>query len=442
MIAKLYQSYLSTKKVFIDSREAAQGGIFFAVGQTDAEGIHKSCAYAIQALEAGADYAVINSPAVYNQNPDYQSRLFLTNNGEQCLQMLAAHHRRQLKIPVVAIAGSNGKTTTKELLARLLPHRYNCFVTPRNLNNHLGVPLSILQINDSHEIAVLEIGANHLNETLALCQIARPSYGLVTNNGKDHLGEYGSIENIRRANAELYDYLRAHKGTAFVNANNNELMQRSAQVPQREYYGAGSSFYAELLTEPFLSFNLCYNNQKTLVTSALFGGYWAETLLGAAFVAHYFGINIETIAQELSAYKPQNLRGETRFWENNRLLLDCYNANPSSMSAFLQAIQTQTPTTGENSTVLVLGEMLELGVFAAQEHQQLIDSINFDLYAHVFLIGAEFGKIKLPAQAKLQHLSNAAELKTVLQRLNLQHHNIMVKGSRGNRLETAFDLNA
>ncbi len=442
MIAKLYQIYSQTKRVFIDSREAAQGGIFFAVGQTNAEGVHKSCAYAIQALKEGADFAVINSEEVYTQNPTYQSRLLLTNNGEQTLQMLAAHHRRQLKIPVVAIAGSNGKTTTKELLAKLLPHRYNCFVTPKNLNNHLGVPLSVLQINPQHEIAVLEIGANHLNETLALCQIARPDYGLVTNNGKDHLGEYGSIENIRRANAELYEYLKTHQGIAFVNKGDSELMQRSAQVPQREYYGAGSPFYTELLTEPFLSFNLCHNGQKTLVTSALFGGYWAETLLGAAFVANYFGVPIDIIAQELSDYKPQNLRGETRTWQTNRLLLDCYNANPSSMGVFLQAIQTQKPITGEKLTVLILGEMLELGVFAPQEHQQLVDSINFDLYAHVFLIGAEFTKITLPNQAQLQHLSNAAELKTILQRLNLQGYNIMVKGSRGNKLETAFDINA
>ncbi len=442
MIAKLYRCFLQCRPVFIDSRQAADGGIFFAVGTPDAEGYHKSCHYAIQALNEGADFAVINNPDIYTQNQPYQARLFLVNNSEETLQMLAAWHRRQLKIPVVAIAGSNGKTTTKELLLRLLRHRFRCFATPRNLNNHLGVPLSILQIDDSHEIAVLEIGANHLNETLTLAQIARPSYGLVTNNGKDHLGEYGSMENIRRANAELYDYLAANEGTAFVNIGDAELMQRSAHVARREYYGLNSYFGAELLTAPFLSFNLLLDKQKTKVQSPLFGAYWVETLLGAAFVAHYFNITIETIAFELSNYHPQNLRGETRTWQTNQLLLDCYNANPSSMGVFLEAAQSPVIDKEKKLKVLVLGEMLELGVFAIQEHQELVNRIDLTQFEQVFLVGKEFEKITFAGSPILKLLANAAELKIALAQLNLQNAMIMVKGSRGNRLETAFDITA
>jgi UDP-N-acetylmuramoyl-tripeptide--D-alanyl-D-alanine ligase len=435
----IYNTFLKYPHVFINSQEAKDGGIFFAVGQLLDTGAHKSCQYAVAALHAGAHYAVINDKKMYEEHTTLQNRLFLVENGEKALQQLAAEHRQNLNIPIIAIAGSNGKTTVKELLRSLLAHQYNCFVTPKNLNNHLGLPLSILQIREAHQIAVLEIGANHIQETFDLCQIAAPTHGLVTNNGKDHLGEYGSVENIKKANAELYDYLAMHNKIAFIDQNNTELCEYSQHIQTRYFYGQNTNFYTETIDGLMLNFKLHIDKQIKIIQTQLFGVYWIDVFTAAAFIAYYFGIKTQQIQQSLNQYKPQNLRGERRNWRQGQVLLDCYNANPSSMSVFLATCQHPNMPKGDIANLLILGEMLELGEFSEAEHQQLIEQIQFNRFSHVLLVGQSFKNIKLPAVSNLVWFDNVALVKSWLAEQTHQRWFAFVKGSRANKLELIFE---
>ena len=439
MIAQLYQYFLNTKRVFINSNEASEGGIFFAVGQLLADGRHKSCQYAIAALQAGANFAVVNDAQLYSQYPNYQSQLFLVENGEVALQQLATFHRQNLHIPIIGIAGSNGKTTTKELLKSILSTKYNCFATPSNLNNHIGVPLSVLQILPEHQIAIIEIGANHLKETAQLSEICKPTHGVVTNNGKDHLGEYGSVQNIKIANAELYDYLAYNGKIAFVNNDNYELVEYSSRVADKILYGQNTNFYAVANNGLFLSFELYVDNQKYNINTQLFGTYWLGVFTAAAVIGYHFGINIDKINECLSGYRPKNLRGEQRIWRNGLALLDCYNANPSSMKVFIEVCQQNTIPVGETKNLLILGEMLELGEFAKQEHSELLQQIHFNNFSFVVLVGASFLLEELPQAVNLLYFDSVALLKDWLDKQPYQNWNAFVKGSRANKLEQCFE---
>jgi len=277
-ITRLYELYKAHPHVFIDTRKAVEGGIFFAIGQKDEQGKHRGNDFAWQALEEyGAACAVVNDAALVEKHGN-DERFFLVKDCEIALQALAQHHRQQLRIPIVAIAGSNGKTTTKELLQTALSKKYNTFATIGNLNNHLGVPLSLLQINEEHELALLEIGANHLGETRQLARWIKPTHGIVTNCGKDHLGEYGSFENVVTANKELYDVLDELKSLAFVNAKDSLLMEMSAALRSRSYYGKKKhDAWATIVEAPELKIRLFLNQKGHVIPTKLFGSFWLDT---------------------------------------------------------------------------------------------------------------------------------------------------------------------
>lgn len=484
----LYQIYLQHPQVFIDTRKELTDGLFFAVGQKDANGLHRGNQFAEMALESGkAAYVVINDASLKSKYAD-DERFILVEDCEKSLQDLARIHRKNLRMPIIAIAGSNGKTTTKELLDRVLSLKYITFSTRGNLNNHLGVPLSILSIDSSgeYEMVILEIGANHLDETRFLAEIIAPDYGLVTNCGKDHLGEYGSIENIIKGNKELYDVLSETDKTAFVSNNDKLLREISVHIKKRIFYGAYSECNAEIkkrylqinvesknntinfldhfsdnLSEnpllqseqenkehltnktekidanPFLQIRLYRQGQFVDIQTHLFGSFWLDTLLGVAAVGQHFGVSLEQIKLAFESYKPASLRSQLIIWEGNKVLLDCYNANPSSMEAFLNAVYECNLS---EPKILILGEMLELGEYSQEEHQKIVDSLDFMKVEEVILVGNEFLEVKtVPRTFELIRVLDKETVKEYLKEKNYEGHFIFVKGSRGNRLEAIFE---
>ncbi|MGH1339428.1 MAG: UDP-N-acetylmuramoyl-tripeptide--D-alanyl-D-alanine ligase [Aureispira sp.] len=430
----LYHYYQQHPVVFIDTRKKVVGGIFVAVGQKDERGCHRGNAFAHKALASGqAAYAFINDPALKKAQAD-DPRYVLVEDGEKALQELAQAHLKQLDCRIIAIAGSNGKTTFKELLHQILCKKYHVFSTQGNLNNHLGVPLSVLSLTAEHELAILELGANHLGETRFLAELVQPDYGVVTNCGKDHLGEYGSVENIIKANKELYDVLAEGGKTAFVQQDNALLLQMATAVQKKIMYGGATSTQATVVETPFLKINLQLGEEEWNIQSQLFGAFWIETLLGVAAVGHYFEVSGVAIKAAIEAYHPAALRSEQITWQNHRVLLDCYNANPSSMQVFLQAIQESNL---QGNKVLVLGEMGELGAYSAEEHQALLEQIAWEQYQTVYAFGAAFLEINLPKRVDFKHFLDRTPLKIALAGID-EPSSIFVKGSRSNRLEALF----
>lgn len=431
----LYQHYLKHPFVFIDTRKEGSNGIFVAVGQKDARGAHRGNQFAELAINSGkAAYAIIND-AELKQRYAEDTRYILVEDGERALQEFAKYHRKQFNCPIIAIAGSNGKTTIKELLHRVLSHQYKTFSTQGNLNNHLGVPLSLLSIDTSYEMAILEIGANHLEETRFLAELIEPDYGLVTNCGKDHLGEYGSIENIIKANKELYDVLKENNKPAFVCTNDSLLVEISEGLSNRIFYGKNALVQAKVLSRPFLKFELAIETSKWAVQTNLFGTFWLDALLGAAAVGVYFKIDGASIKKGLESYHPAALRSQLLPWKDNKVLLDCYNANPSSMDVFLAEIQESNL---EEAKVLVLGEMLELGSYSQDEHQKLVDAIDLNQFKSIVLVGASFLEVDLPVVQNLQHFETRSAAKDFILTQNYKKHYFFVKGSRANLLEKIF----
>ena len=437
-IEQLYQYYQQHPHVFTDTRKARKGGIFFAIGQKDkrGKGIHRGNNFAIEAIERlGAAYAVVNDPTL-EQHPKYAAHFLLVEDCEHTLQQLAQHHRQQLGIPVIAIAGSNGKTTTKELLHRVLEKNYRVFSTQGNLNNHLGVPLSMLQIDSSVELALLELGANHLGETAFLAQLTMPDYGIITNCGKDHLGEYGSVENVIKANGELFDYLALNTGHAFVNGDDPIILRLSTKVKNRSFYGREQEVSAQITKRPLIELELSIGEVVSRVQTQLFGAFWLDTLIGVAHIAHHFGVAPITIKNGIEAYSPASLRSQQISWQGHSVLLDCYNANPSSMDVFIVAVQESAST----SKILILGEMLELGKYSQKEHLRLLNQIDYQAFEQVIVIGKVFQAIERPNQSQLIYLEDTIALKNYLERHKSWNKEtaFFVKGSRENKLETIF----
>lgn len=433
-VETVYQDYfLKAQGICIDNRKLKKGEIFWALGQKDRQGHHRGNAFAEKAvLEQGAQAAVINDAVLKSQHAD-DPRFVLVEEGLQFLQALARRHRQQFRGRVFAIAGSNGKTTTKELLHRMLAQRYNVWATPGNLNNHIGLPLSILNIRQQPDWLIFELGANHVGETAFLAEIAQPQAGLVTNCGKDHLGEYGSFEQVVQANSELYDYLAKTGGQAFVPQTDALLEERSASVPQRVLYGGDAALRLQVEQSAPLSLSLEVKGRHWPIETRFYGSFWAPNILAAAAVALEAEVPPAAIASAVESYQPANLRSEWRDWQSRRLLLDCYNANPSSMERLVQeAAQEKEPP------ALILGEMLELGSYSAEEHRQLLEQIQAAGLQEVYLLGAAFAEWK----ADFPHFLYIEDIKTLRNTLQEKPPTadlILVKGSRGARLEQAFE---
>lgn len=422
-IESIYAMYRQHRMISTDSRTIPEGCLFFALKGESFDGN----AFAMDALAKGAAFAVIDD-ARYAGDP----RLILVDHVLSTLQQLAHHHRRQFTIPFIAICGSNGKTTTKELVHAVLAQRYKTIATRGNLNNHIGVPLTLLSIPDDTEMAVIEIGANHIGETAELCAIAAPDFGMITNNGKDHLEGFGSLEGVRQANGELYEWLRATDGWAFVNEQQPDLMEMAAGI-RKTVYGAGAGCDVVVQPEPdqFLAaVNVYANETPLLIRSQLAGMYNTANMAAAIAIGLYFGVPAQQIQSAIENYAPGMNRSQLLERDGVRYVLDCYNANPSSMALSLESF-SQTPG---RPKMVILGDMLELGDYSLQEHKGIVDLVKSLSFDQVVLIGPWFGHWK--HELECLHFDSAAAAASWFHQRDWNGWNILLKGSRGYKLET------
>lgn len=411
-----------------DSRNISPDSLFFALKGPRFNGNR----YAKQALEAGAAYAIVDEEAYASD-----TRCILVPDVLNALQNLAWYHRNQFEIPVVGITGSNGKTTTKELLHSVLSQQFRTLATKGNLNNHIGVPLTVLRINRDTELAIIEMGANHLKEIAMLCSIARPSHGLITNIGKAHLEGFGSIEGVMQAKKELYDSLAINNGHAFVLADSERLRSMAADLRQITWYGKeSSSDIRGWLQGPSASGGLALAWQKKgapekhELHSALNGVYNFDNLLAAVCVGDHFGLSPARIRAGIENYTPGNNRSQELRQGSNHLLLDAYNANPGSMSAALRHLAAQPGP----KKLAILGDMLELGAYSQTEHAAILKLLEELAIPNACLIGPEFFRHR-KAEAGRRFFENRDQAAAWLKTNPVTDSLVLLKGSRGMELE-------
>lgn len=423
-IASLYKLYIETGKVSTDTRKITNGSLFFTLKGDNFDGNK----FTLEALEKGAAYVIADDPELKDKHPN----IIVTENALTTLQKLANYHRHQLKAKVLAITGSNGKTTTKELVHAVLSTQFKTVATPGNFNNHIGLPLTILQTPLDTEILILEMGDNNMGEIAALCQIAAPEAGLITNIGKDHLEGFGSFENNLRAKSELFDYLLKTEGTVFINTKDDILRNMSKRFKEPIMYGQKEdfSYLAQDTSQSFVGFKI---NKKSYHT-ALFGDFNFANIETAFCIGRYFKVSDEAIAQAVSAYLPQNNRSQTKDTAHNTILLDAYNANPSSVTAVLQSFATLNTSL---SKLAILGDMLELGTISAEEHANII-ALAKKLQIETYFCGPLFFEHQ-EENDLLLFFKSKVELVEHISKYSLKNHYILLKGSRGMRLETLLD---
>jgi UDP-N-acetylmuramoyl-tripeptide--D-alanyl-D-alanine ligase len=415
---------MESGRVSTDTRKIEPGSIFFALkGER-----FNANDFALSALEKGARYAVVDE--VLNPSND---RLIVVENVLETLQQLATYHRRQFSIPVIGLTGSNGKTTSKELMSAVLRKKYNLYATQGNLNNHIGVPLTLLEINVSTEIAVVEMGANHVGEIAALCAIANPTHGLITNIGKAHIGTFGGFENIVRAKSELYQYLISNEGVAFINSGNDILFKMSTRFKNPVFYPAKNDYYhCELIeADPFLRI-LAENGE--IIQTNLLGRYNFENIAAALCIGKYFEVDGRDANRAISEFTPDNMRSQLILKNDNKIILDAYNANPSSMRA---AIVSLAEMPGANKT-LILGDMYELEEEAEEEHRnigRLLTQYSFD---NVILCG-DLMKSAKEEYPRATVFSDKSRLTSYLIKNPVTKSTILIKASRGMGLETILE---
>ena len=423
---ELYKIFREHPQITTDSRNCPENSIFFALKGDNFDGNN----YIEAALQNGAVYAVGD-----RDNLPSGDRIIRVENSLQTLQDLATYHRRQINPFVVAITGTNGKTTTKELTAAVLSSRFQTLYTQGNFNNHIGVPLTLLRLREGDEFAVIEMGANHPGEIRELCGIAEPDFGLITNIGKAHLEGFGSFEGVIRTKTELYDYLRERNGKVFANVDNPLLSPFFPSLNIISFGKSNENFVSGKVIKdlPFLGIEWKKGNgENQVISSHLTGSYNFENILSAVCIGSFFGINADTINQAISSYIPDNNRSQYIQTTKNVLIADAYNANPSSMqAALINFFQLKA-----NPKMVVLGEMKELGDYSEEEHRAIIRLLKENPVDKVYLIGANFSVNELSANWKVFHRTE--ELKDYLQQNPVEGYHVLIKGSRSNKLETVI----
>lgn len=425
-IAEIYIFFQKHPIVQTDTRKIEKGEFFFALKGPNFNGN----TYARKALELGAAGVVVDEPiGIEGEN------IFLVDDVLTTLQQLALHHRKQFTIPFIAITGSNGKTTTKELIHAVLSSTFRTYTTKGNLNNHIGIPLTILSIGMDAEMAIIEMGANHQKEIEGYCTIALPSHGLITNCGKAHMEGFGGVMGIRKGKGELYDYLAFSNGTVFVNSDMDYLMDMSHKISSKVYYGnnKGNFNAAVVKAEPLLTVEVSRLDWGLHhLHTNLVGAYNLPNIEAAICIGDYFNIPFIKIAQAISTYVPDNARSQLIKKDNNQIILDAYNANPSSMQVAIENFAKQ----GSNNKYLFLGAMMELGEDSTKEHQAIADLIAEHGLKNVYLVGGDFEKISHP----FQFFANV-DLAAVWLASNKPDNALMlIKGSRSTRMEKLLEV--
>lgn len=426
-IVRLYEIFKQYPTITTDTRNCPKDSIFFALKGANFNGNQ----YAAKAIELGCNYAIVDEP----EFADEEKNILLVDNCLKTLQDLAHYHRSKFSIPVIGITGTNGKTTSKELITSVLSKEFEVLSTQGNFNNHIGVPLTLLQMNKTHEIAVIEMGANHVGEIKILSEIADPTFGLITNIGHAHIEGFGSYENIIKTKSELYDYIRNRKdGKVFIDAN-NDLLMKQAEGLTSILYGDGEDLFVRgkvVANDPYMSFTWQFSKNDHLVHTHLIGEYNLSNALAAVAIGKYFGVKKAKITQAIEDYIPTNNRSQLKKTEKNTLVIDAYNANPTSMNAALQNFKKLDIP----NKAVILGDMRELGDDAASEHQAIVDLVASSDIRDAFFIGENFSK----TNTELSRFETLDAFLEYLKENPLIDRNILIKGSRGIQLEKCVDL--
>lgn len=427
MIAHLHSLLLSSTGVCTDTRKLIKGNIYFALKGPSFDGNK----FALQAMQNGALAAVVDDSSIKGEN------IYLVENVLTTLQHLATYHRQVLKTPVIGLTGSNGKTTTKELISRVLGSTYNVLFTEGNLNNHIGVPLTLLRLNSEHQIAVIEMGANHQGEIQELSKIALPNFGLITNIGKAHLEGFGGIDGVIKGKTELYRHLMENDGVIFCRRNNELLTNNLNHYQKVIFYSTQPDvcIYGEISAPAsVVKFNWFENhNRIDEITTHLTGDYNLENLVAAVCIGRYFNVTPEKIKSAIEGYIPENQRSQIEISGSNTIIIDAYNANPSSMEAALKNLSENY----DGNKVIILGEMLELGQDANTEHQHIVDLLSSMEKDLLILVGENFLHTTLNDHAL--RFKTSEDACNYLQNHAINESTILVKGSRGSKMEKVLD---
>ena len=410
-IKEIYKLFQQHSTICTDSRKITNGAMFISLRGENFNGNK----YALKAIQDGCSYAIVDE-----KEYDVHQNTILVNNAQETLQQLALFHRKQLVIPIIGITGTNGKTTSKELISAILSTEKRCYATKGNLNNHIGVPLSILEINKQHEIGIIEMGANHQKEIEFLCNIAKPTHGVITNIGSAHLEGFINIQGIINTKKELYQYITKTNGKLFVNSDDDILLELSSLMPKKTYGKKGDIKGIIENNTPFIKVSY----QRSTINSQLIGNFQFSNIMLGICIGDYFNISTSNIKKGIENYTPTNNRSQIIETKNNTLILDAYNANPSSMKAMLLSFWEQEYL----NKLCILGDMLELGKESEKEHKKIIllcTKLNLDCH----YIGEEFKKVNKKA------FKNRKEFEDKLKQESISKNTILLKGSRGIGLE-------
>ena len=423
-IEKLHQLFLKFNVVSTDTRSISNGALFFALKGDNFNGND----FAKKALDSGASYCIIDE-----QQSQSNARFILVPDVLITLQELANFHRKYLNIPIIAITGSNGKTTTKELINSVLGQRYKTHATLGNYNNHIGVPLTLLQMDASVDIGIVEMGANHIGEISNLCQISAPNYGYITNFGKAHLEGFGSAEGVVKGKCELYDYLKSNEGVVFINGDDKKQVQQIGDYKSVNIFSKDnrSNIQVSMTSQtPFISFE----SQGCTMESQLVGIYNFSNAAAAIAMGCFFEVSLENIKKGIASYTPNNNRSQIIQKGSNTIILDAYNANPSSMEVALDNFNSMKSPL----KIVILGDMFELGVHSKSEHQAVIDEVNSLNFSSSYYVGSHFFELAYDS-SKANFFKTTESFRNQLQSLVIKDALILIKGSRGMALESILD---
>lgn len=424
-ISKIYALFNKYKSVSIDTRSIKPNDIFFAIKGPNFDGNN----FALQAIKTGASYVISDNPSISKKS----EKIIYVENSIKALQKLANYHRRKLNTKIIAITGSNGKTTSKELILNVLKTKYKTTATKGNLNNHLGVPLSLLEINENTEFGIIEMGANHLNEIAQLCKIAEPSFGYITNFGNAHLEGFGSIEGVIKGKSELYNFLKNNKSLIFYNSEN--IIQTSLINNYKNTYTFGINSKSNCIINKSKSENtLNVSYQNKIIKSTIYGDYNFENICIAIAIGEYFEVDFKNIKKGIESYIPKNNRSQISLKNNNTIILDAYNANPTSMSLALESFKK----TNYKNKMIILGDMFELGKDSNYYHQEITNSLEKINDSTIYIVGEYFCNTK--HSDRIRSFSSSKELINNLSKTNVSNYSILIKGSRGMQLEKIIEF--
>ena len=424
-IKKIYKLFQESNLVSIDTRSIKVNDIFFAIKGPNFDGNK----FALQAIKNGASYVVSDNLDISKKS----DKIIYVENSIKALQKLANYHRRKLNTKIIAITGSNGKTTTKELVLNVLKSRFKTVATKGNLNNHLGVPLSLLSIEKDTEIGIIEMGANHLNEIANLCVIAEPEFGYITNFGNAHLEGFKSLEGVIKGKSELYDYLKSNKKFIFYNSDNKKQSNILNGYANTFTYGVNDDSNCNIINCSNED-SVHVNYRSELIKSNIYGDYNFENICIAIAIGEYFGVSFEQIKKGIESYLPENNRSQVTITERNTVVLDAYNANPTSMKLALESFCKTSYT----NKMIIVGDMFELGNDSIHYHQEIINYLEKINNSIIYIVGEYFCNTK--HSDKIKSFSSKKELINNLSKTNVSNYSILIKGSRGMQLEKIIEF--